>query len=170
MSACGSRNFLEIVDSVQAGPLLDLEELAEMSFSEVQRVPSAAKVSNNGKTTNSPDKFFSSEQFDNNPFIKKSGVISLAESFKAYNLNASVDNFTLEGNLLEETNLAKKEDNAEEMIALGKEQLRICAFKEAIPTFEYLSQHFQELGEKLKQSSMLRYLSEAQFQDNVGYI
>lgn len=170
MSECGSRNFLEIVEAVESGALLDLEELAEMSFSEVQRVPSAAKMASNGKSKNTSDKFFSSDKFEQNAFVKKSGVISLAESFKAQDLNNSIDNFTLEGNVLEETYQAKRDDNLDELYQKGKEQFESCSFKEAIATFQYLATQYQELGEKLKESEMLKYLSEAQFQENVTIV
>lgn len=168
LSESGSRNFLEVIESVEAGPLLDLHELAEMSFSEVQRVPSASKPPTQPKLPSSPGIFSASERFENNPFIKKSGLVSLAESFKAPDLNASADNHLVEGNVLESEDLESESENLEKQLSEAAEMIQNYQYSQAIPILEKLASTFEQSESKIEEAKARKLLSDALFQENVA--
>lgn len=168
LSESGSRNFLEVIESVEAGPLLDPEELAEMSFSEVPRIASASKPPTQPKLQSSPGYLTVSERTENNPYIKKSGLISLAESFKAPDLNASTDNVSHDGNILEPVNPRSQEEKMESDLKDAEEMIDNYQYTNAIILLEKLIPEFEKRNLRLKESKSRKLLSDALFQDNVA--
>lgn len=167
LSESCSRNFLEVIESHEPGLFLDLEELAEMSFSEVQRLPSASKPPIQPKVHSSPGLLTVSERYENNPYIKKSGLISLAESFKAPDLNASVDNASVEGNVLEAADPRSIEERLDMDLKDAEAMIENYQYSNSISLLERLVSEFGHYGQKIKESKSRKLLSDAYFQENV---
>ena len=168
LSESWSRNFLEVIESVEAGPLLDSEELAEMSFSEVQRLPSGTKNTAQPRLHSSPGLLKVSERMDNNPYIKKSGMISLAESFKAPDLNTSADNASLDGNVLESQVPYSREERIEAELKEAKRMIDDFEYSNALPLLERLASEFAQIGDKLQECASRKLLADCMFQENVA--